>query len=304
MDVAILGLGYWAEKLISAAGKVDNFNIAYSYDINPDRKYTGIENRPLDNILSNDNIAAVLIATPPETHFELSKQALEAGKHVFCEKPLALSSKEASALCDISEKKKLILAVDHTFLFTEEVRQFKQIIELDKYGKPLLFRSTRANYGKFSNVGVFWDLAIHDISIVNYLFGVPDYVSATGFKNNDRYEDGNISLLYRDNFRVNIHVSWLNSTKDRRMELITEKGVISTSFTNGIFLSKYEEPTPKVLFNSKSNVSPLETELNHFAECIRQKKNGISSGAKGFWAVKVIEKVLDSASHNGAERGI
>src|SRR6185369_1854675 len=134
------------------------------------------------DVLRSKCIDAVAVITPVWTHFELAKEALENGKHVFVEKPFTSTVAQAEELIELAARKNLQIMVDHTFLFTGAVKKIRELIDADALGRLYYYDSTRVNLGLFQHdVNVLWDLAPHDLSIMDYLIGSkPDVVIATG----------------------------------------------------------------------------------------------------------------------------
>lgn len=303
MSIALLGCGYWG-KILSQNIVNLGYNIDYCYDIDSNNRISGAEFRPIEQILENDNVSIVVIATPPSEHFTQAKAALEAGKHVFVEKPLSMSYKEACELDCLAKKKGLTLGVDQTFLFTPEIIALKPIIEFNKFGAPKIFRSERSSFGKFQKAGVLADLLIHDASILLKLFRCPTYVSATGYSNKEGvYEDANIHYSWSDSslvdFRADIHVSWWNTNKVRKIELVTDRGVLDTEFNGDLLFTSFEGK--ENLIEVTNTGSALETELNDFFESVKQNKMPYSNGRSAAIAVLMVEKAIESCNKGGAE---
>src|SRR6185437_9359546 len=147
-----------------------------------ERRFPGIIVTPnFDALLSDQNVDAIAIATPVRTHYELALAALRAGKHVLVEKPLAQSAEQAELLIKEAARQKLVLMVDHTFLYTPAVQKIRQLITDGVLGDLFYYNSIRASLGVFQpDVNVVWDLAVHDMAILNYIFDErPVTVSAT-----------------------------------------------------------------------------------------------------------------------------
>ena len=192
-------------------------------------------------ILEDKDIDAVIIATPPETHFEIAKKAMELGKHVFVEKPITTDVKDAEKLVDLAASKKRVLMVGHVFLYTGAVKKIKEIIESGDIGKILHIRSTRLNLGLFESgkdvvwnikrgKNVIWDFMPHDISLILYLLGnkTPKKIVATG---NAHIEKGIedtvfVNLIFDDGVNATISASWLDAVKVREFTIIGSKKMI------------------------------------------------------------------------------
>src|SRR5439155_1495843 len=151
-----------------------------------------------DDILLSPKIDAVAIVTPTSLHFPMAKAALENGKHVFVEKPFTANVREAEQLIELADRKNLRIMVDHTFLFTGAVRKIRELIENNTLGKLYYYDSTRVNLGMFqSDTNVVWDLAPHDLSIMDYVIQrPPGAVVATGEKHVNGVEDVAFITIY------------------------------------------------------------------------------------------------------------
>src|SRR5688572_24982859 len=189
ITIGVIGYGYWGPNIVRNFFSLDNCKVKSVAEERAERltiltrsfpSISGINNA--DAIINDSTIDAVVIATPVFTHFELAKKALENGKHVLIEKPLASTVAESEELINLAEQKGLTLMVDHTFLYTGAVQKMKELIDSGFIGTPGYFDSSRINLGLFqSDINVLWDLAAHDISILIYLIkDIPESINATG----------------------------------------------------------------------------------------------------------------------------
>jgi predicted dehydrogenase len=182
------------------------------------------------NILKDPAIHAVCIAAPTNLHYSLTKESLESGKHVLCEKPLAMTPEQCRELKHLAQKKNKVLMVGHIFLFNAGINWLKNYIQSGELGKIHYAYSTRTNLGPFRyDVNALWDLAPHDISIFNYLFdSCPVHVSACGQKClGESLEDISFATLeYADGVLANVHVSWLDPKKVRQITIVGDKKMI------------------------------------------------------------------------------
>ena len=189
INCAIIGYGYWGPNLVRNFASTPNTSVHTVVDLRPERlalvsrAYPNIKvTSDIDSIWTNDEIDAVIIATPVFTHFDLAKKALLAGKHVLLEKPMTDTVAHAEELIALANEHGRVLMVDHTFLYTSAVQKMKSLIETGELGDVKYFDSTRINLGLIQqDVNVLWDLAPHDISILDYLIPAkPVSVQATG----------------------------------------------------------------------------------------------------------------------------
>ena len=177
IKIGIVGMGYWGPNLYRNFDSSKDFLVKYICDrdlkllkkISVSNKFTSKVNN-YKKIINDSDIQAVVIATPVSTHYLLAKECLEAGKHVFVEKPLADSSKKCQNLINIAKRNSLTIFVDHTFLYTSAVNKMKEIASKKYFGNLLYYDSTRINLGLIQNdINVMWDLAVHDLDVLAYL---------------------------------------------------------------------------------------------------------------------------------------
>src|ERR1700716_1841397 len=223
--VGVIGYGYWGPNIVRNFHGQENTRVEMLCDKNMDalarakRSYPSIEvTTDPCAILKSPNVDAIAVITPVWTHYELAKAALEHGKHVFVEKPFTSTSAQASELIELAARKNLRVMVDHTFLFTGAVRKIRELIDEGVLGKLYYYDSTRVNLGLFQHdINVIWDLAPHDLSIMDYLIGsTPEAVIATGQKHLNGYEDvAYITIYFSDRMIAHLNVNWLSPVKVR-----------------------------------------------------------------------------------------
>jgi predicted dehydrogenase len=276
---------------------------------------------PAEVYAASADVDAVAIVTPVFAHFDLAKQALENGKHVFVEKPFTFTASQGEQLIEIAEKKNLKIMVDHTFLFTGSVRKMKEIIDSDMLGDLYYFDSTRVNLGLFQHdVNVIWDLAPHDLSIMDHLIkDKPVAVSATGvahFDNN--IEDvAYMTLYFPNNVIAHISVNWLSPVKVRQTLIGGHKKMLMWNDLNEdqkiVVYDKGVEVTNResiydllVSYRSGDMWAPkvdkteaLRLEAEHFIRCITHDETPISDGRAGLRVVQILE----AANRSLAKRG-
>ena len=184
VKIGLIGFGYWGPNLVRNFSLQKEGEVSTIAEQRKERHFLINSLYPsiqifsnADDLIDDINIDAVVIATPVFSHYTLAKKALLAGKHVLLEKPMTASVDQSKELIDIARSMKLILMVDHTFLYTGAVQKMKELISQDQLGKLQYFDSTRINLGLFQpDVNVLWDLAPHDISILNYLVSNKRYI--------------------------------------------------------------------------------------------------------------------------------
>ncbi len=230
MKLAVLGYGYWGPHLVRNFIARDDCTVSVVAERRPDRVaslrrlYPGLDVvAEAEEALLRADVDAVAIATPVETHFPLVKRALERGKHVVVEKPLAGSVAEAEELLALAAAGRRVLMVDHTFLYTGAVQLLKRLVDDGSLGRLTYVDSTRINLGLFQHdVNVLWDLAAHDVSIVKYLVEEPvESVQAIGVAHtpNGLEDIAYLILNFASGLIAHFNCSWISPVKIRRMLL-------------------------------------------------------------------------------------
>src|SRR5277367_124738 len=194
----VIGYGYWGPNIVRNLRGLEGCEVVGICDQTPAaRKRIQAANPGIpvhsdfNELVKSPEVDAIAVITPVWTHYELAKAALENGKHVFVEKPFTSTVSQAEELIALAESKHLKIMVDHTFLFTGAVRKLRELIDEGTLGKLYYYDSTRVNLGLFQHdVNVIWDLAPHDLSIMDYLIGSkPQVIIATGQKHLNCHED-------------------------------------------------------------------------------------------------------------------
>lgn len=330
--IGVIGCGHWGPNHIRIFSQLKDSQVKFCADLDENRLAMIQESFPTvqtttdyQDIIQSDEIDAVCVASPTNTHFDLTREALNAGKHVLCEKPLSLTVAECEELGALAEKKKLVLMVGHIFLFNAGIAWLKQYIDSGELGKIHYAYSTRTNLGPFRyDVNALWDLAPHDISIFNYLFDdCPNNVSARGHKALETsLEDLSFATLeYPQNIVANIHVSWLDPRKVRQMTIVGDKKMVVWDDLDNVgpikLYDKHVEKTqtyyetygefqllskegsitiPKVKFSE-----PLKAQAQHFLECVEAGRQSPMANAKGGGdVVKTLCAVQASIEQKGA----
>ena len=325
--IGVIGYGYWGPNVVRNLHRVEGSRVTVVCDKSPEmlrrvgQTYPDIKTTTNScEVLCSPEIDAVAIITPVWTHFELAKQALENGKHVFVEKPFTSDSTQAEELIQLAEKKKLIIMVDHTFLFTGAVKKIRQLIDQNALGKLYYYDSTRVNLGLFQHdVNVIWDLAPHDLSIMDHLIGVKaEAVSATGQTHLNGHEDiAFLTVYFPGKVIAHINVNWLSPVKVRTTLIGGEKKMLVWNdleadekikvYDKGVDI-KSREGVYQMLVNYRSGdmwspqVEPgeaLKTELDEFIDCINTSKKPINDGQAGWRVVKMLEAANQSVGKRG-----
>ena len=307
ITVAQIGVGYWGPNLLRNLVSNHRCVVKTVADLSEQRRrfveglYPGVATTSdYDSILSDSSIDAVVIATPPSSHFEIATKALDAGKHILVEKPMANSVEEIERIGTLARQASLVAMVGDTFLYNEAVRYLKRFIDSGKAGEIRYIFSQRVNLGRIrSDVDALWNLAPHDISIIQYLLNNPEPVVVT--RNGMDYIQDNIDdvvfmhIEYPGKIIAHIHVSWLDPQKIRRMTVVGSSKMIIYDdiaenkiaiFDKGIEpravlgehmdfdktdFMKFDYRSGDVLLPKIDFVEPLRTEIEHFMDCIENK---------------------------------
>jgi predicted dehydrogenase len=269
--LAVIGLGRWGPNHIRNFGGLPDAEVVLCVDTQKEALArlkpvfpTLKTSSEVKDAFGDPSIQAVVIATPTSTHYKLAHAALTAGKHVLCEKPLCETSKEADELTALAEEKKLILMVGHVFLFNAGIVRLKEFVDSGDLGKLYYLSAARTNLGPIrSDVNVAMDLASHDISIMNWLLGrAPERVTATGgaYLRPGVEDVSFISLTYPGNVHANIHVSWLDPAKVRRMTIVGSKRMATWD--------DLQLTSPVAIYDKGADV---DSEYRDYAEFLRVK---------------------------------
>jgi len=329
INVGIIGYGYWGPNLVRNFFSLKDCNIKFVADTIParlqqlERMFPSINGvKDANEIISHLQTDAVIIATPVTTHFRLAKEALLKGKHVLLEKPMTSSVQEAEYLINLAEQRNLLLMVDHTFLYTGAVEKMKQLINADELGIEYL-DSTRINLGLFqSDINVLWDLAPHDISILNYIINDhPCSVNATGITHTGNGIE-NIAYLtvnYNSGFIAHFNCSWSSPVKVRMMLIGGDKKMIlyndleptekikvyDTSYRHTTDEEKkhilVDYRTGDIYVPKLNTIEALSAMANDFITSIIEKKQPRSSCYLGLDVVKILESSDISIKNHGGE---
>jgi predicted dehydrogenase len=324
--IGVVGLGYWGPNLVRNLAELDSAELVAICDLDPERlalvgrRYPSVRRTSsAADIVSADDIEAVLIATPVSTHHPLGMAALQAGKHVFVEKPLAMSVSEGSELAMLATRSGLVLMPGHTFLYSPPVVAVHDLIATGELGQLLFISSSRVNLGLHqSDVSVVWDLAPHDFSILRYWLGeTPSHVSALARACvGDRPDVAFIDLEFGSGPIAHVELSWLAPSKLRRTTIVgSEKMVVydDTSnepvrvFDSGVHLREPETfgefrltyRTGDIVSPRIDASEPLSVELRDFCHSIRKGTPPRSSSVVGLEVVRMMEAVDLSLTRNG-----
>ena len=233
--IGLVGLGYWGPNYARVVTELPGSELVVVCDVSPEA-LAFVQGRSVRattdaaDVFSAEDVDAVIVATPTTSHHQLALGALEAGKHVLCEKPLASTVAECDELIAAAERSGRVLFVGHTFLFNPAVRRMRQLIESGSVGRLLYAYAVRTGLGPIrQDVNAFWDLAPHDLSILLFLFGEePVVVSATGqaFLRDDVEDVVFAQLRFESGSVAGLHVSWLDPYKVRRVTAVGDRSMV------------------------------------------------------------------------------
>ncbi|MFN3345663.1 MAG: Gfo/Idh/MocA family protein [Chloroherpetonaceae bacterium] len=330
MKIAIVGLGYWGPNLVRNFQSLPNVKTVIGIDKDETRLHKAKQRFPnlelahdLDDVLKSDEVTAVALATPVSSHYPLGKKVLEAGKHLWVEKPFTAKVSEAETLINLAEKKGLKIMVDHTFIYTGAVRKMKEIMESGELGDVYYFDSVRVNLGLFQHdVNVVWDLAPHDLSIMDYLLPQrPHSVSAVGSCHigNDLENVAYLTVFFDKNLIAHFHVNWLAPVKIRKVLIggsksmlvfddmensekvkIYDKGV-DVKTKEGVYETLVQYRMGDMRSPKLDQTEALALATAHFLECIEQNKTPLTDGISGLNVVRLLEAAEKSIKQHGKE---
>lgn len=319
-NIALIGCGYWGKNL---ARNLDALNVLHLVcDPSEHGRNTANEIAPnvetstdFNDAIQREGIDAVVIATPAETHFDLASRAMESGRDVFVEKPLALSAEEGEQLLKLADQHDRILMVGHLLEYHPAVLRLRELVEEGELGRVNYIYSNRLNFGRVrTEENALWSFAPHDVAVILRIIGeLPKSVTCTGGSYiTPNLADATVSTLhFAAGQRAHVFVSWLNPFKEQKLVIMGEQKM---AVFNDI------EPDHKlVLFNQRVDLEgnqpvlqrngeepveilsdePLRRECEHFLECITTRQTPLTDGASGLQVLRVLEACQESLQANG-----
>lgn len=330
--VGVIGCGYWGPNLIRNFVETPKSRVVAVADFSDERltrihtTYPQIQCVYDYHEFYDMGLDAIIIATPPVTHYEIAKDVLNHNLHVFVEKPITLQSEQACELIDLAKEKNLVLMVGHAFEFNVGVQKLKTMIDEGELGKIHYIDSARLNLGLYQQgTNVLWDLAPHDISILCYILGKePISVIAQGTSciSKGIYDVVYMNLMFPDNLLAHVHVSWLDPSKVRRVTVvgskkmvifndienekikIIDKGVCTPSDADSFTDFQYSYRNGDILIPYIRFVEPLRQESQHFLDCINNHTTPTTDGEDGLRVVRVLEAAQRSLENHSREEYI
>lgn len=328
VSVGVVGVGGWGKNLARNYGQIPGAHLKYLCDLDAGKLESMAEQvapeittQRFADLLEDEDLEAIVIATTGPTHFDLCKQAILAGKDVYVEKPMVLSVSDAEALVDLAEKEQRILMVGHLLEYHPVVQKLKDMIDSDELGDIRYVYSQRLNLGTVrADENAMWNFAPHDISVILYLLGLdPSDVSARGqsYLQPGVEDVVFLAINFGDKAMGHVHVSWLDPHKTRRLTIVGSKRMavfddlepneklkiydkgaeVNTdydSFAEFVGLRFGDITVPYIRVGE-----PLRIECEHFLARVRDRKAPLSDGLDGLRVVKVLEAASASLAKNG-----
>ena len=323
----VIGYGYWGPNIVRNLRALEDCRVVGICDQTPAaRKRIEAANPGIpvhseaSELIKSPDVDAIAVITPVWTHYELTKAALENGKHVFVEKPFTSTTAQGEELINLAVQKNVQIMVDHTFLFTGAVRKIQKLLKEGTLGKLYYYDSMRVNLGLFQHdCNVIWDLAPHDLSIMNHLLNKDaEAISATGQAHLNAHADiAFITAYYPDKMIAHVNVNWISPVKVRTTLIGGEKKMLVWNdleadeklkiYDKGVDV-KSQEGVYNLLVSYRSGdmwapqveqIEALRIELQYFAECITKSETPFNGGCAGLKVVRMLEAASQSLSKRG-----
>lgn len=320
VGIAVVGASGWGQNVIRAFYVARGSSLRWVCDLNDDlltpvhARFPGVRvTKSFDQVLTDPDVHAVVIAVNVPNHHRLAKLALESGRHVFVEKPLTLNARDGEDLCVVAEHRGLTLMVGHLLLYHPAIVRAKTMVDAGELGDVLYMYGQRVNLGIVRETeNAWWSLAAHDIAVAIHLFGVaPVSVSATGaiYLQRDRQiEDVAFAALrFSDGRMAHLHVSWLDPHKRRSLTVVGTRKMLTfddtlpdeklkvynkgasarpghVTYSEGVVVRSGEVTSPAL-----PHTEPLLAECEHFVSCVVEHTTPRSDGRQGVAVVRVLE---------------
>jgi predicted dehydrogenase len=335
VGMAVIGAGYWGPNIVRNALACPDTELKWvcDRDVTRARRVVGDQTPigvtpDLDEVLADDSVEAVAIATPPATHAELALACIEAGRHLLVEKPLADSYEAGLRMVKAAEEHGVVLHCDHTFCYTPAVQKIRELVAAGELGTPLYYDSVRVNLGLVQQeVDVFWDLAPHDVSILDFILGSGRELLAVTAEGADPLGLGHacvgyLTLRFDDGLLAHCHLNWLSPTKIRTTivggseKMVVWNDLLPTQrvsvFESGVDLTEAdlslgEQHRRKVSYRIGSMVAPALQEreallgvLEDWTGAIRTGRAPMTDGHAGLRVLEVLEAAQASLAGGSA----
>jgi predicted dehydrogenase len=330
INVGVIGYGYWGPNLVRNFAEADGARMAAVCDSRPERlavvekRYPGTKTfRTWREMAADTSVDLVAISTPVSTHFEIALAALQAGKHVLVEKPMAMDVEQCARLIDEAERRKLVLMVDHTFVYTAAVRKMRELVTDGSLGEIYYYDSVRVNLGLFQHdVNVIWDLAVHDLAIMDFLLPErPVAVSATGINHIPGGVEnlGYLTMFFNSSMMAHVHVNWLAPVKVRSTLLggsrkmivyddlepsekikIYDRGItVNSNNSDNLYNLMVGYRSGDMWAPRLDTAEALGVEIRHLIDCVEHSTRPITDGMAGLSVVRILENGSRSMREHG-----
>ena len=326
LRVGLIGFGYWGPNLARNLGEIRGVTLAAVADRSSARREAAGARHPgtflFDDpveLIARPDIQAVVVATPVATHYELGLAALEAGKDVLIEKPLAATGAEAELLVEVAQREARVLMVDHTYVYAGAVRKIAELIDRGELGEIRYYDSLRINLGLFqTDVSVIWDLAIHDVALLQFLLRRRFLsVQATGGCHLGEGVESvaHLTLGLDGDAQAHVNVSWISPVKLRQTIIVGDRKMLLYDdlepdekikvYDRGVV---FDEDRPALLRDYRigdmwaprvDRREALAGVCAHFVDCVRRRARPLTGGAEGVESVRVLEAAQWSLRHTG-----
>ncbi|KPJ70434.1 hypothetical protein AMJ51_01915 [Microgenomates bacterium DG_75] len=314
INLGIIGVGYWGSLLVKKFSSLSQVKVLSVADLQKNRLAEIKQQFPhiktttkYEELLTSSSIKAIVVATPVSFHYKIARDCLLAGKHVFVEKPLVQTSKQAKELCSLAKRKKLVLMTDYIYLYHPAVQKMKQLIEKGKLGRLLFIQSVRLGLELFpKGVDVIWDLIPHDVALTTYFLNKkPKKITCqiNSLVNQDTADTAFINFSFSKNLATQIMISWLSPTKVRHFVIGGTKGTLVFDETREdklVFFDtkidkfgfhKIFQPSKKAKKVTFPNKEPLISACLDFVNSITRKKEPLAGKDISLKTVEILEKI-------------
>ncbi|MBN1104932.1 MAG: Gfo/Idh/MocA family oxidoreductase [Deltaproteobacteria bacterium] len=329
IKAGLIGYGYWGPNIARNFNLNPDIELSAVCDFSSDRLKAAGKLYPqakmtdrVEDVINDTGLDVIAVSTPVSTHYDLARKALQAGKHVWLEKPMTEKVEQAEELIDLAEGKNKTLLVDHTFIYTGAVQKIKQLAGKGELGELVYYDSTRVNLGLFQqDVDVIWDLAPHDISIMDYIMPLKKLtVSATGchYYGEKIIAKALLTIYMEENKVGHINVSWVSPVKIRQTLIggtskmilyddnqpsekikVYDKGVQLYETKEALYHLKVQYRVGDMYSPKLDDIEALSFETRHFVDCMNNGKKPMTDGKAGLEVVKVLAASRKSLEGNG-----
>ena len=322
VNVAVVGAGYWGKNLVRVFGELGALAAVCDADAELAQRLAsehGAVGRSFEEVLADPDVAAVAIAAPATLHASLAMAALEAGKHVFVEKPLALRVADAIPVVELAEAQGLTLMVGHLLQYHPGFLAVRDRVATGAIGELQYLYSNRLNLGKIRREeDILWSFAPHDLSMILSIAGTaPDSVTCLGanFLSQDIADVTTTHLSFPGGIKAHVFVSWLHPFKEQRLVVVGSEGMIT--FDDGLPLQEKVQlhghrvdwvdgiPVPTKGVGEPLELpaaEPLRLELQHFLDCVATGMAPLTDGREGLAVLSVLERATSSMLEGSVQR--